>query len=304
MNPAPPVTSTRILGSVRAPEPDALPRSAQVRHDGAVALSARITVPIDSDRFRATTIPLAAAIARQATTEVEFVAVAGSGARSSMETLLRGFCHWALREGAPAASWSIIPAAKQAVGAYATWSGAGLLCMSTGRHQLGLGSAARSLIGSAVPVLVCGPRATVCRDGYRRLVVGVDGARPRSGLAAAAALTARRLGLEVVFTQVVAPADGLGAGRPFAFGGGDVHETAFLHRVVESAGCAGCSYDTLHAPRPAEGLLRFVGQDSATITMVGVPAELGHHHLRPAGTVARAVVRRSLGPVLLVPTAA
>jgi nucleotide-binding universal stress UspA family protein len=303
MNPAPPVTSTRILGSVRAARRTALPLAAQVRHDGAVAPSARITVPIDSDRFRATTIPLAAAIARQGETEVEFVAVAGSGARASMETLLRGFCHRALREGAPAAAWSIIPPAEQAVGAYATWSGAGLLCLSTGRHQRGLGSAGRSLIGSAVPVLVCGPRATVCRDGYRRLVVGVDGARPRSGLAAVAALTARRLGLEVVFTQVVAPADGPSPGQPFAFGG-DIHETAFLHRVAESAGFSGCSYDTLHAPRPAEGLLRFVGQDSATITMVGAPADVGHHHLRPAGTVARAVVRRSLGPVLLVPTAA
>jgi nucleotide-binding universal stress UspA family protein len=175
------------------------------------------------------------------------------------------------------------------------------LCFSTGRHQVGLGSAGRTLMRrTAVPLLVWGPRAEVSADRYRRLVVGIDGARPHPGLVAAAGSVARRLGLEVTFTQVISPSDPHPGGHA-SLHAGDVHETAFLHRVMETACCPGSSYDMLHAPRAGEGLLRFVGHDPATITMVGAPTGGSHHHLRPAGAVARAVVRRSSGPVLLVP---
>jgi nucleotide-binding universal stress UspA family protein len=152
-----------------------------------------------------------------------------------------------------------------------------------------------------VPLLVCGPKARPSPDGYQRLVVAVNGAQPRQELVCAAASLARRLGVEVVFTQVVtsASAPGWCKGWP-ADQARDVHESAYLHRVAEAANCKDSSFDTLHADRVVDGILSFVGDARTTITMVGAPA-LRHHHLRPAGPVTRAVIKSSTGPVVIVP---
>jgi nucleotide-binding universal stress UspA family protein len=273
----------------------------------AVAPSARVTVPVNADRIRATTIPFAAAIARQGDSEVEFVAAGVPDLRtqSLIELRLRDCCVSALAAGAPAASWSILDAGLEAVSAYATWSGTGLLCVSTGRHQRGLGPAGWTLLRqSGVPLLVWGRRTEPNRQRYRRLVVGVDGTRPCASLVAAAGNLASRLGLELLITQVIPPLTVPPVTAPSSMVHGDVHETAFLHRIVETTGCPGSSYDMLHATGVAQGLLRFVGHDPSTILVVGGPSGREHRLLRPQGHVAREILRRSVGPVMLVPEAA
>jgi nucleotide-binding universal stress UspA family protein len=285
-----------------------------MRHDVSVVPLARVTVPVDADRSPATTVPLAAAIARQCATEVEFVAVAGTGEVHSTEVRLRTCCEWALHEGAPKASWSVLGSGDGAgtaadaagrVGGYATWSGSGVLCFSTGRHRHGLGRAGRALVRhAAVPILVFGPHAVVSRPGYRRLVVGLDGAHPRAEIVAAAVEITGRMNIELFFTQVVPPSPpGVHAYGSNWVPRGDVQESAYLHRVAEMAHCPHTSFDTLHAAHPAEGIVRYIGRDEATITMVGAPTA-ARHGWRRAGPVVRSVLRRSVGPVLLVPTRA
>jgi nucleotide-binding universal stress UspA family protein len=271
-----------------------------MRHDDEVAAAPRVTVPIDVDRDLTTTVPLAAAIARQGHSDVEFVAVRRAPTARPLEAGLRACCEWALGAGAPGATWSILDGSVDAVGPYATWSGSALLCISTGRHHHGFGRAAQALVRhAAIPILVGGPHGVVSPHGYRRLVVGLDGARPHAGVVAAAIGFALRLDVELVFTQVLRPMQpGLDGGSYGALLRGDVQESAYLHRVAAGAGCPRTSFDTLHAGQPAAGIVRFVGRDEMTITMLGAPAE-GH---RRCGRVVGSVVRRSAGPVLLFPT--
>ena len=176
------------------------------------------------------------------------------------------------------------------------------MCISTGRHHQGIARAARALVRhAAIPILVGGPHGVVSHHGYRRLVVGLDGARPQADVVAAAIGFALRLDVELVFTQVLSPMrPGPEDGARGSLLGGDVQESAYLHRVAAGAGCPRTSFDTLHAGQPATGIVRFVGQDEMTITMIGAPTEGRHRH--GCGRVVRSVVRRSAGPVLLFPT--
>jgi len=259
-------------------------------------------VPVDVDRDPSRTIPLAAAIARQGHSEVEFVAVGRSPTPRPLGQRLDACCEWARREGAPDASWSMIDDRLEAIGPYATWSGSGLLCISTGHGHHGLGRAGQVLVRhAAIPVLVGGPRGVITRHGYRRLVVGLDGARPHAEVLAAAITFAVRMDIDLVFTQVLPPmSPGTDHVAHCYRPAGDVQESAYLHRIVATAHCPRSSFDTLHAGRPAAGIVRFVGHDEMTITMVGAPAERHNGHGR--GRVVRAVIRRSAGPVLVVPT--
>lgn len=255
----------------------------------AVGSVARITIPVDADRPPAATIEVASTLARQGGTAVEFVAVAAATAPASREPTLRACCDAALAAGAPRASWTVLERAGD-IGSYATWSGSSAICVGGRRHRPELAARDRAVVrGAAIPVLVVGPRAHRPRSEFRRLVVGLDSTH-HGDIAMAAVAFGRRLELDVVLTEVV----------PLTPAGGDVHESAFLHRVAVTEGCAGSTFDTLHGERPADGIIRFVGHDEQVIIAVGAPIGARGGPV-PGGHVARAVIRRAPCPVLLVP---
>ena len=192
--------------------------------------------------------------------------------------------------GAPDAAYVLL-ARDDDVGAYATWSGSALICVGTGRRRPVIDRALADLLAhAAVPVLVLGPHVRPSERPCSRLVVGLDGARRDDALLSVASLLGSRLGVPLVLTQVVAPTLLLDH---------DVLESSFLHRAAEWLAEPAATFDTLHATRPADGILRFVSGDPATAIVLGTPV---HDHLwRRAGPVVSSVVRRALGPVVLVP---
>lgn len=259
---------------------------------GGVATTARITIPVDADRDPEATVPLVAALARDSGADVEFVAAgprrtATRDERPPHPLLQR--CRDVVAAGAPTASWAVLDHAGGDVGAYATWSGSSALCLSTRRHGPDVALRVRDVVASAaVPVLVAGPRARRAGAGYRRLVVGLDASATGHAVAVGAIELAKLLALDVLLTEVV---------PVVAIAGGDVHESAWLHRLAATVECAGM-FDILHNRRPAEGIVRFVGCDERSIIAVGMPVGAGrglHGH------VARAVLRHAPCPVLLVP---
>ncbi|MBA3287781.1 MAG: hypothetical protein H0U21_07125, partial [Acidimicrobiia bacterium] len=67
----------------------------------AVGSVARITIPVDAVRPPVATIEVAATLARQGGTAVEFVAVAAATTPASREPTLRACCDAALAAGSP-----------------------------------------------------------------------------------------------------------------------------------------------------------------------------------------------------------
>ena len=255
-------------------------------------------MPIDADRSPRTTLQVATTLARQSGASIEFVGGLRPVRAGPPRTSLQTRCRDAVAAGAAHASWAVLDATGGDVGWYATWSGSSLLCFSTRRHRPNVdvagGARLRSVLrSSAIPVLVVGPRARPSADAYRRLVVALDGSATATAIATAAAETGRRMGLHVVFTEVV----------PITHSGGDVHESAYLHRIAGTVPCPGSTFDILHDRRPADGIVGFVDRDERSIIALGMPVA-GHHGLQACGHVARTVVRHAVCPVLIVPVRA
>ena len=170
------------------------------------------------------------------------------------------------------------------IGPYVTWSGARMGCVGTGGHgRIGPFGAC------GVPVLVIGPAWRPGDGVTRRVVVGLHGPTAASDrIAAVAAALADRLGAELTMIEVV------GAGWRAL----DVPACAHLHWVARELPAPTASFDTVAAERADDGLGRFLGV--ATVAVVGASS----HHRGLLGGVAGRLLRRSPGPVLVVPSLA
>jgi hypothetical protein len=241
----------------------------------------RIAVPVPADRRPAATTLAAALIARQAGLGLEFVATGGG--RHAAE--LRSRCDVAAAAGVPWAGWQLLDGSAADIGSYVTWSGARWCCVGTQRRRHGpaLGGAA---VG--IPVLFIGPSWRPGDGVVRRVVVGLAGwPRIDGPTTSAAAALAARLGAELTMIEVIDP-----NWRPV-----DVPACAHLLWVARELNPSPASFDTIAAPRPDDGLGRFL--DAATVAVVGAPT----HHRHLLGGVAGRLVRRAPGPVLVVPGA-
>ena len=138
-----------------------------------------------------------------------------------------------------------------------------------------------------VPVLVIGPAWRPGDGVTRRVVVGLHGPTVASDrIAAVAAVLADRLGAELTMIEVV------GAGWRAL----DVPACAHLDWVARELPAPTASFDTVAAERADDGLGRFLGV--ATVAVVGASS----HHRGLLGGVAGRLLRRSPGPVLVVPS--
>jgi nucleotide-binding universal stress UspA family protein len=264
----------------------ALSPAGGVVHDGGVSVAIaaeRIAIPVAFDRTPDATTRCAVTFARRSGMGIEFVAAATAARRGRVEALLRHRCEDAANVGAAQVAWRLLDGDAADLDSYLAWSGACLQCVGT--HA----QVARMIGAGTVPMLVVGRACRPCRDGYRRLVVGLDGASGCSErIAAIAATFADRLDAELTLLEVVTP------GRTTV----DVPATAHVYWVANGLPRPPELFDTVAAQQPALGLGRFLDPD--TVVVVGAPSR----RRRLLGGVGGRLVRRAPCPVLVVPTAA
>ncbi|MET0460686.1 MAG: universal stress protein [Ilumatobacteraceae bacterium] len=247
-------------------------------------LAGRIAIPVAADRTPDVTTRLAVTVGRQAGLGLEFVDAAAPAHRDERARALRRRCAAAVAGGASCVGWEVVDGGARDVGPYITWSGAALRCIGTDGHRR---STSRAVTGGcAVPLLVAGPRwRPPPLDGYRHLVVGLDGdSWHNEPIATCAMDLARWIDADITLVGVVAPGPG------FA----DVVASAHLHWIA-----AGLDhpplFETVSARDPATVLAGLL--DDSSLLVVGAPC----HHRSILGGLAGSLVRRVPFPILVVP---
>jgi len=250
-----------------------------------VPAGGRIAIPVAADREPARTTRGAVAIGRQAELGLEFVDAASPARREERGRILQTRCDQAVAGGASRVSWELIDGGAADIGPYITWSGATLRCLGTDGRRHPWSAAVNG--ACTVPLVVVGPRWRPPPDGYRTLVVGLDGDSWHNGqIAATATWLARRLGVDVRLVGVVS------ARRGFD----DVLSSAHLHWIADGLERPSL-FDTVTADDPGPVLARYI--DVASVLVVGAPC----HHRGILGGLAGHLVRRAVAPIVIVPVA-
>ncbi len=255
-----------------------------------VELQERIAIPVPADRRPAATTRAAAVIARQAGLGIEFVTARGGRVDEVRDVRevsdVRGRCERAAAAGAEPVTWQVVDGGRAEIAAYVAWSGVSMCCIGAGRRPH-LPAVDGGLC--AVPLLVIGPLWRPGCDRVRDVVVGLDAAATGTDhIAVVAASLAARLGADLTMIEVIEVSE---PDRAVA----DVPPSAHLHWVASQMPRPPRSFDTIPARRADAGLGHYLGPE--TLAIVGAPT----HHRHVLGGVAGRLVRRSSGPVLVVP---
>lgn len=174
-----------------------------------------------------------------------------------------------------------------------------MLCMDTHARgavaEMALGSVSERIVRrSPVPVLLVGPHVKARPEGYRTVLVAVDGSPQAEAAVDAAAALAARLAADIFLVNVIDPND---LHLP-----ADIYETSYLRRVASRLPASKTNYDVLHGTHPAKAILDFARSERDAILVTGTHGRTGLRRLA-LGSVALDVVRGAHNPVLVVSSA-